>query len=304
MMKKVFFSVAIAACLLSGSAFASDAQRIVDKGNRLYKNQKYEDALKLYGEALSKHPNSAIINFDTGTAQYKMKDYQKASSSFERSLVTQDKGFEAKANYNLGNSKYMLGLSKENTDLTEAVRLLEQALTNYKRTVESTPKDKDAEVNFKIVSRKLEELKKKIKKETQENKNKQKQQEQNNKQAQSQNQPEDSKQEEKRQDQAEQESKKDADKENQPGREQAQESQQQSEQQKQGGQNIEERETAAQPPNQSGDPGHADMRPEESKEMSEEEVNMLLEGYRQEENNVGMLRDNRKGVQEKVLKDW
>ena len=38
--------------------------------------------------------------------------------------------------------------------------------------------------------------------------------------------------------------------------------------------------------------------------MSREEANMLLEGYRQEENTAGMLKDDRKGTEERVLKDW
>jgi len=38
--------------------------------------------------------------------------------------------------------------------------------------------------------------------------------------------------------------------------------------------------------------------------MSRDEADMLLNGYRQEENIFGMLKDDRKGVEEKALKDW
>jgi len=117
-MKRIFFCIMIIAGLSPGQVFASGAASMVEKGNRLYKSQKYEDALKLYGEALTKEPDSAALNFNTGTAQYKTKDFQNATTSFEKSLATEDKGIEADANYNLGNTKYMLGLSKEDADLS------------------------------------------------------------------------------------------------------------------------------------------------------------------------------------------
>ncbi|MCX5681534.1 MAG: tetratricopeptide repeat protein, partial [Candidatus Omnitrophica bacterium] len=151
---------------------------LVDKGNRLYKDQKFEDALKLYDQALSAQPNSAVINFNEGAAQYKTKEYQQANSSFEKALTTDDKGLEAKANYNLGNSRYMWGVSKENSDLQGAVQLLEGALSNYKRALELTQKDEDAKVNYKIAEEKLKELKEKLKKQPQQNQNNQQQQEQ------------------------------------------------------------------------------------------------------------------------------
>ena len=169
MMKKIFFSGIIIACIFQAQASASSVAGTVEKGNRLYQNQKYEDALKHYDQALSRQPDSEIKNFNAGAAQYKTKEYQKANSSFEKSLITENKGLEAKANYNLGNSKYMLGLSKENTDLPAAVRLLEEALNNYKRTRELAPKDEDVQVNYKIVEEKLKELKEKLKQQPLEN---------------------------------------------------------------------------------------------------------------------------------------
>ena len=286
MMKKIFFSGIIITCILRGQALASTAGGIVEKGNRLYREQKYEDALKHYDQALSTQPDSAVINFDAGTAQYKTNEYQKANASFEKSLITQDKALEAKANYNLGNSRYMLGLTKENSDLAGAVQLLEGTLNNYKRAMELVPKDQDAKVNYEIVEKKLKELKEKLKKQPQGNKDNQKQE---NRQ----------KEEEKRSTQAKQEEKKSADQQGQSNQSQGQEAQQ-----KQAEQKTQERQAAAQPSNESEESGPVSTQPEDLKEMSKKEAEMLLEGYRQGENTAGMLRDDRKGREEKVLKDW
>lgn len=247
-MKKLFFNVIIMICIFQAQASASSLAGTIEKGNRLYHTRKYEEAVKVYDQALSNQPDSAVINFNAGTAQYKTNDYQKANIFFEKSLIAEDKSLEAKASYNLGNSRYMLGVSKENTDLSGTVQLLEGALTNYNRTLELAPKDEDAKVNYKIVEKKLKELKEKLKQQPRENKDNQKQREQNQEQA-----------------------------------------------QKQQGESQEGQEKQAQA---------VAAQSQESKEMSEEEANMLLEGHRQEENTIGSLKDDRKGAEEKVLKDW
>jgi Ca-activated chloride channel homolog len=310
MMKKIFFSAIIVACIFRTQAWASSAAGIVEKGNRLYQAQKYEDASKQYAQALSKQPDSAVINFDAGAAEYKTKEYQQANRSFEKSMITEDRGLEAKANYNLGNSKYMLGLSKENTDLAGAVQLLEGALNNYKRTQELIPQDQDTKVNYKIVEEKLKELKEKLKQQPQENKNNQEQPQENQKQGQ--NQQEESGQKEgtsqsgqaKPQDQSNQQQSASAQppaKSQEPGGASAQQEQEKSEA-KPGEDQQPQPSTGQAGQEKQGQSSTAQLQ--EPKEMSKEEANMLLEGYRQEENTAGMLRDDQKGAEEKVLKDW
>lgn len=275
-MKKSYFGGIIIVCMFYSQAFAAGTARMVAEGNKLYKEQKYNDALKMYDQALSNEPDSAVINFNAGTAQYKTNEYQKAISFFEKALLTEDKSLEARADYNLGNSKYMLGVSKENSDLQGAIRLLEGALDNYKRAIELTPKDEDAKVNREITEKKLKELKEKLKQQPQKNQSNQKQQEQN----QEQTQPQEPGQEQNKGEQKQEEKR-----------------EQQESQQEQPTQGQEE------PPTQSEESGSASAQVD-LKEMSKEEANMLLEGYRQEENAAGMLQDKRKGTEEKVLKDW
>ena len=98
MMKKIFFSVIMIICIFQAQALAASAAGIVGKGNRLYQSQKYIDALKCYDQALSKQPDSAIINFDAGTAQQKTKENQKANATLEKSLITKKKDLETKIN--------------------------------------------------------------------------------------------------------------------------------------------------------------------------------------------------------------
>jgi len=306
-MKKLLFS-AIIVFIFCQTALAASTAGIVEAGNRQYKKQNYTGALKMYEQALLKQPDSALINYNSGTALYKDKKYKEANTFFERSLATEDKALEAGANYNLGNSKYMLGLSRENSDLSGAVQLLEGALNNYKRTMEITPGDQDVKVNYKIVEDKLKELKEKLKHQPQQQKNKGGSKQQQEKKQQSGKEGQENKQEqqgqENKQGQQGQENKQGQGekKEGQEGQGRQEEEKQQEgqgEQQKQPGQQEEQQNQPGQQGNEQGQGQYG-----QPQEMSKQEANMLLEGYRSQELPAGMLNDRRKGNERQVSKDW
>ena len=144
--------------LFTCSAFAESSAGIVKNANKLYKNKKYDNSLKEYNEALTKSPDSSIINFNIGAAQYKKGDYEKAISSFTKALTSENRKLEAKVNYNIGNCKYKQAALKENTDLASAVSLLRDSLDYYKRAIELDEGGKDAKFNHEFVEKKLKVL--------------------------------------------------------------------------------------------------------------------------------------------------
>ncbi|HQJ16203.1 MAG TPA: tetratricopeptide repeat protein, partial [Candidatus Omnitrophota bacterium] len=161
-MKKYLILVITAVVSSAAIAFAADSATIVRKGNALYKQQKYGDALKLYDKALEKQPDSSIIHFNKGASQFKAEDFEAAIGSFEKASATQDRSLEAKANYNLANSKYKLGQSRKESDLASAVSLLGEALERYRRAIELDPKDNDAKLNYELVEKEYRDLKQKL----------------------------------------------------------------------------------------------------------------------------------------------
>ncbi len=247
--------------LFASLAFAGNSAKIVSSANRLYNAGKYDEALKSYNEALISNPDSYAINYNMGTACFKKGEYEKAISSFEKALISSDKSLESKANYNIGNSKYKLGKLKENTDLSNTVKLLRESLDYYKRAIELDSNDKDAKLNHELVEKELKILLDKLKQQ-QENKDKQKGQSE--------------KQEQKDKQQTESKD--------------GNQSQEQNRQE-------ENKEQAA------GSNEPASMG-EESQEMSAQEAKMLLDGYRQEENSKGEIKDTTRGYPADVLKDW
>ena len=149
--------------VLTGKSFAVSASASVKKGNTLYHQGKYDEALKYYHEAEVEMPDSDLVNFNTGTALYRKGDYEKAIKAFSKALLSDNPDIEAKAAYNIGNSKFRLGKLKENTDLASAINLYREALDYYKRAIELNQDDTNAKYNHEFVEKELKVLLDKLK---------------------------------------------------------------------------------------------------------------------------------------------
>jgi Ca-activated chloride channel family protein len=142
--------------LLDTSAFA------IAPGVDAYQQGKFEDAYKEFQETLKSHPESRAedkLQFDSGAAAYKLKDYTKALESFSQALLTPDTGFQSKGHYNLGNTLYQRGEMQKNDD--KKLSDWTNALDHYEQTLKLDPQNKEAKDNYEYVKRKIDELKNK-----------------------------------------------------------------------------------------------------------------------------------------------
>ena len=211
------------AALLMFSSFALGAAPGIDA----YRDGKFEDAYGQFQQTLKSHPESRAedkLQFDSGAAAYKLKDYNRALESFSQALLTRDTGLQSKGHYNLGNTLYQRGETEKSDD--KKLSDWTDALDHYEQTLKLDPQDKDAKDNYEYVKKKIEELKNKKSQQqpspspSPPQKNKQNQQQ--NKQDQQQNQD----QQQQKQSQQNQQQQKD--------QQQQQQNQQQNQQQQQG----------------------------------------------------------------------
>jgi Ca-activated chloride channel family protein len=127
-----------------------------------YRDGKFTDAYQEFQQTLKTYPRTSAadkLQFDSGAAAYKMKDYGKALESFSQALLSPDTGLQGKSHYNLGNTLYERGEAqpgdqKKLTDWTNA-------LQHYEQTLKLEPQNKEAKDNYEFVKKKIEELKNK-----------------------------------------------------------------------------------------------------------------------------------------------
>src|SRR5438874_721435 len=169
-----------------------------------YRGGKFEDAYSQFQNALKSHPQSRAedkLQFDSGAAAYKLKDYSKALESFSQALLSRDTALQSKGHYNLGNTLYQRGEAQKGDD--KKLSDWTNALDHYEQTLKLDPQNKEAKDNYDYVKRKIEELKNKQQEQPspspspqqkneqnkQDKQNKQDQQQEKNDQAQAKNEP-------------------------------------------------------------------------------------------------------------------
>lgn len=185
-MKKSIIILVIGFLFFNSYLFAQAGRKQVADGNRLFGEEKYDEANNAYRDALLEDPESDIIQFNIGDTQYKKNKYEEALKEFEGVLNSEDILIQSKAYYNMGNTLYRMGK-------------LPESILSYKRALELNPDDQDAKYNLEFVRKKLKDQA-----QQQSQNNQQQQQQQGDQQEQQEEQEQQQEQNEKEQQQEEQ----------------------------------------------------------------------------------------------------
>jgi Ca-activated chloride channel family protein len=127
-----------------------------------YRDGKFNDAYTQFQQTLKEHPQSRAedkLEFDSGAAAYKMKDYGKALDLFSQALLSKDPALQSKSYYNLGNTLYERGEAQKSDE--KKLSDWTNALQHYEGTLKLEPQNKEAKDNYDYVKKKIEELKNK-----------------------------------------------------------------------------------------------------------------------------------------------
>ncbi|MDD5066065.1 MAG: tetratricopeptide repeat protein [bacterium] len=143
-------------CSPGWAGFASK----INKGNKLYKKQDYDQALQKYIEAEVNNPGSPFTRYNIGNTYYQQSDYEKAVAELNKALSSKDNKFREKAYYNLGNAYYRMN------DYAGAIE-------HYKKALEIDPADEDAKYNIEIIRKRMQENKTNQQQQQDQKKNKQ-----------------------------------------------------------------------------------------------------------------------------------
>ncbi len=229
-MKHIYIIIG-AIALTAAAAAAQSARGTIVQGNRLYDEQKYDEALTKYRDAETQAPESPVIKFNISAAEYKKKNYEEALKQNQAALNQEETLDQAKAYYNMGNTLFRMNKWPE-------------SILAYKRSLELNPNDEDAKYNLEYVRKMMKDQA------SQQNQNQQNQQQnqqqQQDQQQQDQQQQDQQQQDQQQQDQQQQEQKQEnKDQQNEQDQQQEQEQQQQEAQQQPASQDDMSKEDAA-----------------------------------------------------------
>jgi Ca-activated chloride channel family protein len=144
--------------LVAGSCFAASP------GLDAYRQDNYTEAYQQFEKTLQEHPDTHAadkIEFDAGTAAYKMGDFNKALEWFSRSLLSKDKSLQEKSHYNIGRT--LEERADKAASNEKALGELYNAQSHYEEALKLDPNDERAKANLEEAKEKIERLKQKPK---------------------------------------------------------------------------------------------------------------------------------------------
>jgi Ca-activated chloride channel family protein len=108
-----------------------------------YREGNFEEALRIYRDALVQRPGSPSLHLNVGDALYELGDYAAAVDEFERAAGAPDEGLAAQGYYNLGNSHF------QQQDFSAAAEA-------YREALQRTPQDQDTKANLELALQMLQ----------------------------------------------------------------------------------------------------------------------------------------------------
>jgi tetratricopeptide (TPR) repeat protein len=167
---------------------AQPGRKQVLEGNKLFGEEKYDEANNKYRDALVNNPENPVIHFNIGNAQYKKKIYEESLKAYEKSLSIDDVMTQSKAYYNMGNTLYRAGK-------------LPESILAYTQALRLNPNDEDAKYNLEFVRA---QLKNQAQKQPQDGQQQQQQQDQQQQQGENQEKNDEQQDQQEQQEQQEQ----------------------------------------------------------------------------------------------------
>ena len=165
---------------------ADEVYSKTEAANHLYKQGKFEEALKLYEDALLLSPSENNLKMNRGSAQYQLGDYENAEKSYQGALSAKEKKSRAIAHYNLGNILFRNGEAMQRQGDMNAQEQYKAALDHYIQALDLQPSDYDSKWNLQLAHRRIKQMEQQQQQQQNQDKNKDrnkqdKQQQQQNK---------------------------------------------------------------------------------------------------------------------------
>jgi len=171
---QIISSIVSLTLLLTGVAWAESARSLIDAGNKAFEQSNYELSLEKYDKAAEAVPDSAIVLFNRGDVLYKQEKFTEALNAFEqaaaKALADDDRVLAARSRYNMGNSLFRRAQELRREKPEMALEEFKRSSGYYQSALELDPEFTDAAYNLetsRIATKQVEELIRQQKREAQ-----------------------------------------------------------------------------------------------------------------------------------------
>ena len=139
--------------LLPALLSAQASRHQLREGNRQYQKEHFDQAEVAYRRALERDSNDTRGQYNLGSALYRQQKYEDAIRHYEQSIATPGISDRQRAHalHNRGNSLLKAGLQNGQQEL------LKQALESYQEALKLDPKNDDTRYNLALARRLLQQ---------------------------------------------------------------------------------------------------------------------------------------------------
>ncbi len=199
---------------LASPVFAQSYRSLVNDGNDLYEEKRYDDAIVKYKKGAEAEPERRESYFNMGNAYYRSSRHKEAVEAYQKAIPrVLKKKQAADALYNIGDAFLDMAEKAEKTAQANPqagdmiMKGYQNAIRAFKETLKLDPKDEDARYNLMYAKKKLEDFKKKSKSQKNKNQKQKKKQDQKQEKQKQQEQKQDQQQKQQQQQQQKQQQK-------------------------------------------------------------------------------------------------
>jgi len=143
--------VLIIAAVLTQGVFAESARTSIQRGNELYADGNFNEAINQYDQALIDMPQAPEPKLNKANSYYRLDDLGKAIGLYkEVATEAKDMKLVTKAKYNLGNCFFQEGSKQRDSDLQKAVESMKTSITHWRGALDIEPENKKAARNIEV----------------------------------------------------------------------------------------------------------------------------------------------------------
>jgi Ca-activated chloride channel family protein len=141
----------IIAAAMTQVVFAESSRTSVRRGNGLYADGNFNEAINQYDQALVDMPQAPEPKLNKANSYYRLDDLAKAIDLYkEVAAEAKDMKLVTKAKYNLGNCFFQEGAKQRDSDLQKALESMKTSITHWRAALDIEPENKKAARNIEV----------------------------------------------------------------------------------------------------------------------------------------------------------